>query len=183
MPRYKTVSPHFCSRYPWRTPPPFVWRASLVWLALFAACLFSAPITRAAENSPAEPACGGNSTVDTQGAQFAEQSRDFLARLQMAVMANDKTEIAGMISYPLLVIHDGTRTRIGGRAAFLGAFNEIFDAPIRSAILDQSAACLFGNDRGAMVGSGEVWFSGAGRGGMKIITINPSASTLNSETQ
>jgi hypothetical protein len=46
---------------------------------------------------------------------------------------------------------------------------------VRQAIGQQSAKCLFGNYQGAMIGNGEVWFSQQQRGGMKIITVNPTA--------
>jgi hypothetical protein len=122
--------------------------------------------------------CGGNSTVDALGPETAKLSRDFLVRLQSAVRANDKRQIAGMISYPLLVIRSGRRSRIQQRNTFLTNYDQIFTAPIRNAILHQSAQCLFGNDRGAMVGNGEVWFTEVQGGGMKIITINESASSM-----
>lgn len=123
-------------------------------------------------------ACGGSSTVDAMGPETAKLSREFLARLQSAVRANDKRQIAGMISYPLLVIRSGRRSRIQQRNTFLANYDQIFSAPIRHAILQQSPQCLFGNDRGAMVGNGEVWFTEEQGGGMKIITINESASSM-----
>jgi hypothetical protein len=40
---------------------------------------------------------------------------------------------------------------------------------------NQSAEWRFGDYRGAMIGDGEVWFSEQQCGGMKVITVNPTA--------
>jgi hypothetical protein len=81
-----------------------------------------------------------------------------------------------MISYPLLVLRSGKRTRIRQKRAFLASYGQIFTSPVRDAVLHQTAQCLFGNSSGAMVGNGEVWFREQAPGQWKIITINESAS-------
>lgn len=133
------------------------------------------PFSLPAQNAADPQACPG-STVDNQGADIAEKSRAFLAALQTAVHDGDKTRVASMISYPLMVIHGNRRTRIKTNAQLLGKYDTIFDAPVQKAIAQQSAKCLFGNYQGAMIGNGEVWFSQQQDGSMKIITVNPTAS-------
>ena len=123
---------------------------------------------------PGGQACPG-STVDTQGAEFARKSRAFLADLQTAISKHNQAKIASLTSYPLLVIRNGQRTRIRTQAQFISKYNTIFDEHVRHAIAGQSAECLFGNDQGAMVGKGEVWFAEQPDGAMKIITVNPGA--------
>ena len=122
------------------------------------------------------PACPGT-TVDNQGANVAKLSRAFLAQLQTAVHEGDKTKVASMASYPLLVIHGGRKTRIKTKAEFLAKYDTIFDAHVQKAIAQQSARCLFGNYQGAMIGDGELWFAQQQDGVMKIITVNSSAGS------
>jgi hypothetical protein len=131
-------------------------------------------VSRQPLRAQAEQPCEG-STVDNQGAKTAKAARAFLAQLQAAVQANDKEKIAGMISYPMNVIHGDKRARIRDKQTFLARYDNIFDEHVRQTILKQSARCLFGNANGEMIGNGEVWFSEMGDGSVKIITVNPSA--------
>jgi len=121
-------------------------------------------------------ACGGNSTVDILGAHTAAGARNFLVHLQTAVKSNDRKRIAGMVNYPLLVLHSERRMHIRRKEALLADYNRIFTATVRDAILHQSAQCLFGNSSGAMIGEGEVWFREQKTNEWKIITINESIS-------
>lgn len=129
-----------------------------------------------AQNASDPQACPG-STIDNQGADVAKMSRAFLAELQTAVHDGDKTKVASVISYPLMVIHGSRRTRIKTKTEFLAKYDTIFDANVQKAIAQQSAKCLFGNYQGAMIGNGEVWFSQQQDGSMKIITVNSTASS------
>ncbi len=129
-----------------------------------------------AQTAPAKRDCQG-STVDDQGAEVAQKSRTFLAELQAAVNQGAKTNVAGMISYPLLVIHGSSKTRVRTEAQFLSRYDSIFDAHVRQAIAQQSAKCLFGNYQGTMIGDGEVWYREQESGGMKIVTVNTSAGS------
>ncbi len=84
---------------------PFITAVSgihLVGLAFFYSSGMALPMR--AQTTPDSQACSG-STVDLQGADFAQKSRAFLSELQNAVKAEDKAKVAAMISYPLLVIH------------------------------------------------------------------------------
>jgi hypothetical protein len=127
--------------------------------------------------SAADEKCQGSTVDDLGDARTAKVSRAFLAELQAAVKANDKDKIAGMISYPLNFIHDGKRARIREKQTFLARYDDIFSDRIRTAILQQSSHCLFGNANGEMIGRGEVWFSEMQDGTVKIITVNGSAGT------
>jgi len=98
-----------------------------------------------------------------------------LTALQIAVANGDTTKVASMISYPLLVIHGASRTKIKSKAELLTKYDAIFDERIRQVIARQSPRCLFGNYQGVMIGKGEVWFSEQQHGSMKIITIDPTA--------
>ena len=127
-----------------------------------------------AQNVPDSQACEG-STADNQGADFAQKSRAFLAALQTAIHDGDKTKVASMVSYPVMVIHGGQKTRVKTKSQLIAEYGSIFDAHVLQAIAQQTAKCLFGNYQGAMIGNGEVWFSPQQDGAMKIITVNPTA--------
>jgi hypothetical protein len=148
-------------------------RFALVPSVLLVAC--AAPRLLEAQAAGGTQTCGGNSTVDVLGAQTATSARAFFAQLQAAVQANDKEQIGRMISYPLLVLRSGKRTRIRQKQAFLASYAQIVTGPVRDAVLHQTAQCLFGNSSGVMVGDGEIWFREQAPGQWKIITINESA--------
>jgi hypothetical protein len=134
---------------------PFLFRL-IQTVLLVVVCAAPGLLEAQADSGP--PACGGNSTVDALGAKTAMSARAFLARLQAAVQSNNKEQIEGMISYPLLVLRAGKRTRIRQKQAFLGSYEQIFTSRVRDAVLHQTSQCLFGNSSGAMAGHGEVWF-------------------------
>jgi hypothetical protein len=137
---------------------------------------FAGPLQVHGQTGSGSQACGGNSTVDTQGAKTAASARAFLAQLQAAVQSNNKEQITEMISYPLLVLYSGKRTHIRQKKEFLTNFGLIFTDSVRNAILHQTAECLFANSTGAMVGNGEVWFREQVPDHWKVITINESAT-------
>jgi hypothetical protein len=149
-----------------------LWSLGLAVLVLLGGTLLAAQAQTAASSQP----CPG-STVDLQGADVARRSRAFLSELQTAVSQGDKAQVAAMVSYPVLVIQGGRKTRIKTKAEFLSQYDAIFDAHVRQAIAHQSARCLFGNYQGAMIGDGEVWFSEQPNGTMKIVTVNLTAGS------
>ena len=136
--------------------------------------LLCASVASSAQTTPAKQDCPG-STVDLQGEEIARKSRTFLAELQAAVSQGDKTIVAGMISYPLLVIHSSSKARVRTEAQFLSQYDNIFDAHVRQAIAQQTDKCLFGNYQGTMIGDGEVWYREQESGAMKIVTVNTGA--------
>lgn len=150
-------------------------RSREVLLALLILLFFPSPGSQA--QTSAESQQCQNSTVDLLGEEVAEKSRAFLARLQSALSNNDKTKVASMVSYPLLVIHGSRKTRVGTKSQFLEHYDRIFDAHVRESIAKQSAKCLFGNYQGTMIGDGEVWFREQANGKMKLVTVNPTAGT------
>ena len=143
---------------------------------LAALLLLAATAILQAQTAPTKQDCQG-STVDLQGEDVARKSRTFLAELQAAVDKGDKARIAGMISYPLLVIHGSSKTRVRTEAQFLSRYDSIFDAHVRQVIAQQSAKCLFGNYQGTMIGDGAVWYREQESGGMKVVTVNTSAGS------
>jgi len=154
---------------------PIHYRVSGIHLAGLLLLIWTA-LPMGAQTTPDSGACKG-STVDLQGADFAQKSRTFLSELQSAVKAEDKAKVAAMISYPLLVIRGDRKTHIKTKAEFLSQYPVIFDTHVRQAIAQQSSKCLFGNYQGAMIGDGEVWFREQQNGTMKIVTVNSPADS------
>jgi hypothetical protein len=136
----------------------------------------TSPVVLQAQAGASQQACGGSSTVDALGSETATSARAFLAQLQAALQSNNHDQVAEMISYPLLVLRSGKRTRIKQKQAFVANYGVIVTAPVRDAVLHQTAQCLFGNSSGAMIGNGEVWFREQAPNQWKIITINETAS-------
>jgi hypothetical protein len=85
--------------------------------------------------------------------------RKFLADLQQAVAAGDRSRIAGMVSYPLKTRIAGHAVKLATPRQFLAHFDELLPQSSLEAITAQSFAGLFANSQGMMIGSGEVWFS------------------------
>lgn len=116
-----------------------------------------------------------NSTVDAFGPGQASKARAFLARLKVAAAARDSRALSALIEFPLRLNIGNGRKMVSDRAAFLTNSEKYFSPGLRSAIAEQSEACLFGNWQGVMIGSGELWFRVQADGSYKVHAINISA--------
>jgi hypothetical protein len=100
----------------------------------------------------------------------------FVAALQDAIRANDKTWLAGHMRYP--VRYYGKRAiLIRGKAQFVGHYRSIIGAKLRHAVLAQDPTDVFENWQGLMVGEGSfnIWVRNDADGPdlrYEIITIN-----------
>ncbi len=104
----------------------------------------------------------------------------FLLRLQAAVRANNHRSMIILIAFPLRVNAAGGARLYRDAASVERDFERIFTPHVRTAILEQRGDQLFVRDQGAMVGSGEVWFSQtctnracSPPGPVRIIAVNP----------
>lgn len=103
----------------------------------------------------------------------SREYRAFLARLQSAVRANDRSAIIGLISFPLRVNYkNGARSYRDARSVERD-FDRIFTPQVRRAVASQSPDQIFSRDIGAMVGDGELWFDHVSPGQVRIIAVNP----------
>ena len=117
-----------------------------------------------------------NSTVDTSpafGPARAAKAKAFLVELRHAVKQDDRKKVASMVRYPLTV-SGGKRRTIRTRAQFVSGYAGIITGAVKQSVLNQDPECLFGNDRGAMIGRGSVWFEER-PAGFAIFAINLSA--------
>jgi hypothetical protein len=119
--------------------------------------------------------CGNSTVEDAWGPTVASEAASFLARLQRNVKANDKTQFASLVHYPVHVIDGNHSIEISSSSNLMKKYSAILTADVRHAILAQSAQCLFANGQGIMIGRGQLWFQKEPSGEMKIITINLSA--------
>lgn len=92
-----------------------------------------------------------------------EPFRAFFDRLQQAVAAGDKNAVADMIAYPIAVHRAGKDTTLRSKRDFIANYPSIFTPQLVDIVARQKYATLFVRDEGAMIGNGEIWFSGVCR--------------------
>lgn len=105
----------------------------------------------------------------------------FLADLKTKAADGKAAELAKTVSYPFKTKIDGEEVTIDNERDMARQSEKIFTPGVLAAIEAQTYETLFANQMGAMIGSGEVWFSMTGEGAdqaVKIIAINqmPTAS-------
>ncbi len=83
----------------------------------------------------------------------------FLDELKVAVAADDRPKVAGLVSYPLRTRIEGHAVRLRTPEDFLAHYDALISPATRSRIAAQTYAGLFANGHGAMIGDGQVWFA------------------------
>jgi hypothetical protein len=139
-------------------------------------------VTAALAAPPQAPAGGGGGIDARLDLLFGEHDpyRTFLRELQAAVAADQRTQVAAMVSYPLSAKIDGHRIRIRSTRQFLSHYEELLPQTTRALIAAQSYEELFVNSQGVMIGRGQVWFSGVcsdelcSKRTIRIIALNPA---------
>ena len=132
---------------------------------------FFPPTFAQSKDANAESKCPGE-TVDRLGPEKAKPPRAFLSELTAAVELDQKSKVANMMRYPLLVATPQKRLEIGDREEFLYNYDHILTPKVKAEIRDEmSSRCLFVNWQGFMVGRGEVWFKEISPGTFRVITI------------
>jgi hypothetical protein len=107
-----------------------------------------------------------------------EPYRAFFDRLKHAVAAGDKNAVAGMIAYPVTMRIGGKKIALRSKRDFVARYASIFTPKLVDIVAGQQYATLFVRDQGAMIGGGEIWFSGVCRDNacqkpdVKIIAFN-----------
>ena len=86
--------------------------------------------------------------------------RAFLHKLQTTVASGDAAAVAPLISFPLRVNWPHHKHANVSERRFAAQFSSIFTPAVVSTLMRQRSETLFRSYRGAMVGDGEVWFSG-----------------------
>lgn len=107
---------------------------------------------------------------------------EFFDRFRKAVAVADKSAVADMVAYPIVVVgRNGKDMTLRSRKDLIAHYDAVF-TPKRVAIVErQTYATLFARDEGVMIGqSGEIWFSGICHDSackdvaIKVTAINPT---------
>lgn len=122
--------------------------------------------------------CGHSTVEDAWGPKVASEARSFLGRLQRIVKSGDKKQFASLIHYPIRILDGNRSIEITSPSDFVEKYSSILTPNVKHAILTQSAACLFGNGQGIMIGRGQLWFQRESSGDMKVITVNLTAPSV-----
>jgi hypothetical protein len=154
-------------------------RQGLVGLVCLAATLLLLSVAQA--TPPLAAGAGG--TDARLDLLFGEHDpyRAFLRALQTAVAADDRKQVAAMVSYPLRAKLHGHALSIHTTQQFLSHYDELLPRATRTLIAAQTYEALFVNAQGVMIGSGQVWFSGVcndelcSRRPIKVIGFNPGS--------
>lgn len=94
----------------------------------------------------------------------------FANRFKEAVANKEKGTVASMIEYPLYDTFGDKEIIINNEKEFLELYDDIFDDDLYRKIADANTHNMFTNYKGAMLGSGEVWFGGK-RNDIKVIKV------------
>jgi hypothetical protein len=136
----------------------------------FLTVLFS-PVFAQSKDASADSKCPGE-MVDRLGPEKAKPPRAFLSELKSAVELGQRSKVANMMRFPLLVATPQKRLEIGDREEFLYNYDHILTPKVKAKIGDEmSSRCLFVNWQGFMVGDGEVWFKEISSGTFRVISI------------
>ncbi|STR44722.1 hypothetical protein [Iodobacter fluviatilis] len=105
------------------------------------------------------------------------QLGEFLKSLQTAVAKDDASSVAKLARFPLRVNLPKKKTLQAQQ--FIAQYSKVITPKVKAAVLAQTAESLFRNSNGAMIGNGEIWFSGlclnkeCTKQTTKMIAINP----------
>ena len=108
-----------------------------------------------------------------------EPYRAFLAALKESVSEGDEAAVAAMVAYPLETTLAGERVTLASEDDFMQRYEQLLTPAVVAAVEKQTYATLFANAEGAMIGDGEVWFSGVcgdatcAEASVRIIAVNP----------
>ena len=90
---------------------------------------------------------------------ITKEDKAFLQALKEAIAADQEAWIAARVSYPISVKVEGERRQIENPKDFIVHFSQIINEKVKSAVVKQDSDMLFKNWSGAMIGSGEIWFT------------------------
>lgn len=107
---------------------------------------------------------------------FAEASTEdvenFAKNIKLYITSDKKKELAEMIQYPINVtIHDAKKT-INSSDEFIQSYDDIITADFKDKISKSYTRYLFSNDKGIMMGNGEIWIHSLNDKGLRIFAIN-----------
>jgi hypothetical protein len=87
-----------------------------------------------------------------------DQAKAFFARFQKAIDADQRQDVAAMVSYPLHSYRNGKATVIKTKADLLAHYDTVFSTGARCAIKTASLDDVWGNWRGFTISAGAIWW-------------------------
>lgn len=116
-------------------------------------------------------------TDDYSAAGFAKASavHEFIRELQTMTARRDSAGIARVVEFPLRVNVAGRTATIADTAEFTASFDALFPQSVSSMVLKCPRTRLHAEERGVMIGTGEVWIAPREAGASaapRIIAIN-----------
>lgn len=124
-------------------------------------------------NVKLKPRCHiGN--LNQQPAKVQGEMTSFLGKLQAAIREDNRSQVAGMISYPLNVWINGKNSEVESKQEFIHLYDQIFTTSLRDLLLEQQPTCISRiGIRGFSISRGEIWFDFYPDGRIKIFTVTP----------
>ncbi len=150
----------------------------IAWMVLSVTCFAATALAQDAGNCMAR---------DASTRPDCPEAIAFLLKLQVAVNAGDKAQVASMVNYPLRAGLNGKNVQIRTRAQFLKDYPKLFTPQVICAITSARNSDVWGNYQGFMIGNGVIWWDqivptippsiksrdvDSGNYPFKIITIN-----------
>jgi len=105
------------------------------------------------------------------GFEDAQIVHDFISDLQTLALKGDREAIARKVRFPLQVNGSGHKRLVATEMEFLEAFDSTFAPSIVRMILKCPRSGLYCDNRGVMIGTGEVWLAPEDRQ-PRIIALN-----------
>jgi hypothetical protein len=90
----------------------------------------------------------------------SEEIKGFLNQIKDFVADNKRTELAGLVYYPIDVYIGETRTAISNADQFIQKYDQIINPQVRDAVKNQKDEELHCGSDGVGLTHGEIWFSG-----------------------
>ncbi len=84
----------------------------------------------------------------------------FFQKLQAALKADQRPEVAAMIQYPVTIFVHGKQLELPNQEAFLSHYDLAFNSSMLCAIGKATASQVWGNYIGFTFDSGELWWEG-----------------------
>lgn len=84
----------------------------------------------------------------------------FFDNFKTQVVAQNKTEVAKLVSYPIKVTLVGKKVQIKTPQQLVKHYDAIFTPELVAVVKAQAYQDLFANYQGLAIGKGQVWFSG-----------------------
>jgi hypothetical protein len=87
-----------------------------------------------------------------------DQAKAFFTKIQKAIDADQRQEVAGMVRYPLHSYHNGKATVIKTKADLLARYDTVFSSGARCAVTTATLDDVWGNWRGFTISAGVIWW-------------------------